>query len=82
MSFPRNIQPTCAWPSPRSAPRHPGASSVWGLWGSPGRSEKEWCLRWVETHSITEPSTAIEPSTANSARSVRVVLKLRWVNSR
>ena len=36
----------------------------------------------METHSITGPSTAIEPSTASTARTGRVVLKLRWVNSR
>ena len=71
MSLPRNIQPTCAWPSPRSAPRQPGAWSTCGLCGSPGWSEKRWCLRWVATHSITGPSTAIEPSTASSARTVR-----------
>src|ERR1035437_5998933 len=82
MSWPRNIQPTCAWPRPRSTPRHPGAWSRWGLCGSPGWSEKRWCFRWVATHSITGPSTAIEPSTASTARSVRPVLKLRWVNSR
>ena len=46
------------------------------------RSEKRWCLRWVATHSITGPSTAIEPSAASTARTVRLVLKLRWVNSR
>jgi hypothetical protein len=34
------------------------------------------------THSITGPSTAIEPSTASSARTARVVLKLRCVNNR
>ena len=39
-------------------------------------------IEWVATHSITGPSIAVEPSTASSARTARVVLKLRCVNSR
>ena len=43
---------------------------------------ERWCLRWVATHSVTGPSIAIEPNTASSIRTPRVVLKLRWVKSR
>src|ERR1035441_398410 len=74
--MPRNIQPTWAWNRPRSAPRQPTPRSAWGLWGSPVRSLKRWCLRWVDTHSITGPSTAADPRTANSARSRPPALNL------
>ena len=53
---------------PRSAPRSPEPWSTCGLWGSPGRSENAWCLRWSATQEMTGPSIAIEPRPANTPR--------------
>ena len=41
-----------------------------------------WCRRWVATQLVTEPSTAIEPSTARVILSARWEVKPLWVNSR
>ena len=40
----------------------------WGLCGSSCSSEKRWCLRWLDTHSMSGPSTAAEPRTPRAKR--------------
>src|SRR3954454_1161570 len=75
-------QPTWACASPRSAPRQLPPWSTCGLCGSPGWSEKAWCLRWSATHEMTGPSIAIDPSAASVARTALPVLNDRWVKSR
>ena len=64
------------------APRQPEPWSTCGLCGSPGWSEKAWCLRWSATHEMTGPSIAIEPQTAKTPRMNGEVLNARCVNSR
>ena len=72
----------CAWKKPFSAPQAVGAKPAWGECGSPSWSESAWCLRWSVTHCVTGPCSVIEPRIAKVARTVPVVSKLRWVNSR